>query len=130
MGNSLSITAQMNEILSDYNRQAQEAVDESAKEAAELCMNQLKNTSPRRPKHGEYARSWTIKTERVGLSNKYTVHNAKHYQLTHLLENGHICRNKKGTYGRVSPVKHIAPAADAAIQRFDLSTRARLRKLK
>lgn len=130
MDSSLTITAQMNKILENYNREAQEAVDEAAKESAELCKNQLKNTSPKRPKHGEYARSWTIKTERSGLSNQYTVHNSKHYQLTHLLENGHVCRNKKGTYGRVGPKKHIAPAADAAIQRFELSARVRLGKLK
>ena len=130
MGSSSTITAQMNDILTEYNREAQQAVDESAKEAAELCKNQLKNTSPKRPGHGEYARSWTIKTERVGLSTNYTVHNAKHYQLTHLLENGHVVRNKKGTYGRAHPIKHIAPAADASIQRFDLACRVRLGRLK
>jgi len=130
MANSLSITAQMDKIMSDYNSEVQKAVDESAKEAADLCVNQLKNTSPKRPGHGEYARSWTIKTRRIGLSTEYTVHNSKHYQLTHLLENGHVVRNKYGTYGRARPIKHIAPAADTSIQRFDLACRTRIGRLK
>ena len=125
-----SISTQMNDILTDYNRGVQEAVEASAKEAAELCKNQLKNSSPKRAGHGEYARSWTVKVEETGAGvSDYVVHNKKHYQLTHLLENGHVIRNKKGTYGRTKPIKHIAPAADAAIQRFELATRTRIGKL-
>ena len=42
------------------------------------------------------------------------VHNRTDYQLTHLLENGHVIRNKKGEYGRTRPIKHIAPVAEWA----------------
>ena len=127
----LTITAQMNELLTTYNEEVREAVDTSAKNAAELCMNQLKSTSPKRPKHGEYARSWAVKVEEGsnGVA-QYTVHNKRHYQLTHLLENGHVIRNKKGTYGRTRPIKHIAPAADAGIQRFDLEARTSIGRIK
>lgn len=126
-----SISAQMHELLTEYNEDVQEAVDKSAKEAADVCVNQLKSTSPKRPKHGEYARSWTVKKQETGIGvSEYVVHNKRHYQLTHLLENGHVIRNKKGTYGRTRPIKHIAPAADTAIQRFDLSLRTRIRSIK
>ena len=37
------------------------------------------------------------------------VHNKTDYQLTHLLENGHVIRNKKGTYGRAPAHPHIKP---------------------
>lgn len=131
MANGISVSAQMNDILIEYNEEVREAVDKSAKDAAELCMKTLKSTSPKRPKHGEYARSWTVKVEESsnGVSD-YITYNKRHYQLTHLLENGHVIRNKKGTYGRTHPIKHIAPAADAAIQRFDLETRTRIGRLK
>ena len=131
MANDLSVSAQMRDILTTYNREVAEAVDEAAQEASESCKNQLKNTSPKRAGHGEYARSWAIKKEHTGAGvADYIVHNKKHYQLTHLLENGHVIRNKKGTYGRTKPRHHIGPAADTAIQRFDLSARARIGRLK
>lgn len=126
-----SISAQMHELLTEYNEDVQEAVDKSAKEAADVSMNQLKSTSPKRPKHGEYARSWSIKKQETGIGvSEYVVHNKRHYQLTHLLENGHVVRNKKGTYGRTRPIKHIDPAAEAGVQRFELSARARIGRIK
>ena len=126
-----SVRAQMVEIMDDYHREVNRAVEESAKEAADVCMKQLKNTSPKRPKHGEYARSWAVKEDSIGADvTDYVVYNKKHYQLTHLLENGHMIRNAKGTYGRVRPIKHIAPAADSATQRFELACRTRIRRIK
>ena len=126
-----TVTAQMKELLDEYNREAEQAVNEAAVEASDLCVNQLKNTSPKRPGSGKYARSWTVKKERAGSGvADYIVHNKGYYQLTHLLENGHVIRNGKGTYGRTSPIHHIGPAADSAIQRFDLGVRARLGRLK
>jgi hypothetical protein len=35
--------------------------------------------------------------------------------LTHLLENGHVIRNKKGDYGRTSGKKHIKPVEEWAV---------------
>ena len=130
MANGLSVSTQMKDIMSTYSREAQKAVDDSAKEAAEVAKNQLRNTSPKRSGHGEYARSWTVKKESHGMVSDYIVHNSKHYQLTHLLENGHVIRNKKGTYGRTRPIKHIAPAEDTGTQNFDLAVRTRLGGLK
>ena len=127
MAKTDSVSAQMKEILDKYGRDAKQAIDASAKETADMCVQQLKNTSPKRK--GAYARSWTVKEERHGDVTDYIVHNSKHYQLTHLLENGHVIRNKKGTYGRTHPIKHIAPAEEAGIQRFDLGVRARLKGL-
>ena len=126
MANGLSVSAQMKDIMTTYGREAHEAVEASAKEAAEVAKNQLRNTSPKRSGHGEYARSWTVKKDSHAMVSDYIVYNSKHYQLTHLLENGHVIRNKKGTYGRTRPIKHIAPAEDTATQRFDLSVRTRL----
>ena len=46
-----------------------------------------------------------------GDADTTVVYNKKMPGLTHLLENGHVIRNKKGTYGRVAARKHIAPVA-------------------
>ena len=109
-----NVTAQMNQILSEYGEEVEKLATEEFEAVAKETVNELKSTSPRRT--GAYASSWGIKKEAgVGQMN-VVVHNKKHYQLTHLLENGHVVRNKKGTYGRADAIKHIAPAAEKAEQ--------------
>lgn len=110
---NVSVSAQMDQILDEYNvelkRATNNAMDVVAKEAAA----KLKNTSPK--KTGSYARGWGVKRERgSGGINTVTVRNKTDYQLTHLLENGHVIRNKKGEYGRTNGIKHIAPVEEWA----------------
>ena len=119
-----SVEAQMKELLDTFDHHVQEVVEDAARESAKECVQKLKATSPKRPGGGEYARSWTSKK----LKHGWVVYNKKHYRLTHLLENGHVAKNQYGTWGRVRAIKHIAPAADAGIQRFELSFRARMNR--
>ncbi len=109
-----SLTVQMSRILEEYSEEVQDVTNDAIQKIAKESVQKLKNTSPKRPGHGEYARGWTIKREK-GRGNIATliVHN-KQYQLTHLLENGHIVRNKKGTYGRAPAIKHIKPVEEWA----------------
>lgn len=110
---NVSIERQMDQILQEYDvklkRVTNNAMDVVAKEAA----SKLKNTSPK--KTGSYARGWGVHRERgSGGINTVTVRNKTDYQLTHLLENGHIIRNKKGEYGRTNGIRHIAPVEEWA----------------
>lgn len=109
-----SLTVQMSRILEEYSEEVQDVTNDAIQKIAKESVQNLKNTSPKRPGHGEYARGWTIKREK-GRGNIATliVHN-KQYQLTHLLENGHIVRNKKGTDGRAPAIKHIKPVEEWA----------------
>ena len=88
-------------------RKVNNSVDVVGKEA----VNQLKANSPK--KSGDYARGWKLKRERGrnGI-NDVVIHNATDWHLTHLLENGHVVRNKKGTYGRAPAHKHIKPVEE------------------
>ena len=108
-----TVEQQMDKILSDYSKEVIRETNEAFETVSKEAVQKLKNTSPRRT--GKYARSWTKKTEKGGSLKTDTVviHN-KVYQLTHLLENGHIVRNKKGTYGRTNGIKHIAPVEEWA----------------
>lgn len=110
-----SIELQMDRILSDYSKDVIRETDEAFDTVAKECVKKLKSSSPKRK--GKYARGWTKTTEKGGglKTNTVVVHN-KVYQLTHLLENGHIIRNAKGTYGRVSGIKHIAPVEEWAVE--------------
>ena len=104
MANTKSVSIQMKQILDEFSDKANDVLDKSANDTADECVDKLQNTSPR--KSGDYSRGWAVKKEAKG---DVIVHNSTNYQLTHLLENGHVVRNKKGTYGRAPAHKHIKP---------------------
>jgi len=113
MANTKSVENQMKQILDEFSDKVNDVLEESAKRVSDEAVNKLHNTSPR--KSGEYAAGWTVKRESP---TSLIVHNATNYQLTHLLENGHVIRNKKGTYGRAPAHKHIKPVETWANREF------------
>ena len=113
MAKTGSVSIQMKEILDEFSDKVNEVLEESANTVADESVNKLQNTSPY--KSGDYARGWKVKKESA---TSVIVHNSDHYQLTHLLENGHVIRNKKGTYGRAPAHKHIKPVETWANKEF------------
>lgn len=113
MAKTKSVEIQMKQILDEFSTEVNDVLHDSAKSTADEAVDKLKNTSPK--KTGSYAEGWTVTEE--GKDN-YVVHNATDYQLTHLLENGHVIRNKKGTYGRAPAHKHIKPVEAWANREF------------
>jgi hypothetical protein len=65
---------------------------------------------------GSYKRGWKYSVERKRGTVKITVHNTKHYQRTHLLENGHL--NRDGTT-RSKAIPHISTANADAEKKVD-----------
>ena len=110
MAKTESVTAQMKEVLDEINDDVRKSAKRNIDRVSKESVQKLKNTSPR--KTGSYAKGWG--TKRQG-DMDVVVHNRTDYQLTHLLENGHVIRNKKGTYGRTRGIKHIAPVEEWAI---------------
>lgn len=112
--NTISVADQMKEILDDYMKDVKQAANDSIGVVSKESVAKLKNTSPKGK--GDYARSWGLEVQRgpTGI-NTVIVRNKKHYQLTHLLENGHMIVNKKGTYGRAPAHPHIGPVEQWAI---------------
>ena len=105
-----SLSVQLTNILSEYDEEVQRATNSAITRVAREAVKKLQNTSPK--KSGSYARGWAMKKNGLSVSGNIVnivVHNKTDYQLTHLLENGHVIRNKKGEYGRTRPIKHIAP---------------------
>lgn len=125
-----NLVAEVTAALEDYSEKVQEAVDAAAKEAAELTQRQLKANSPTGKSKRKYRTGWRIKKKELGNLVSFVVYNGTKPGLTHTLENGHLARNQYGTFGRVRAIKHIGPAAEAGIQRFELSARARVRNIK
>ncbi|MFJ7585602.1 HK97 gp10 family phage protein [Bacillus cereus] len=92
-----------------YEQDVREKVEISKEEVSMELVSQLKqHPSPKLT--GDYRKGW--KAKRVG--NKFIIHNATEYRLTHLLENGHA----KVGGGRVEAIPHIRPAEQEAIDEF------------
>lgn len=82
----------MQKLLTEYGDEVRNLTYEIVPEVGKEASKRLKQTSP--SDTGAYRRGWAVQNakDRLGISS--TVHNAKRYRLTHLLENGHI--NKEG----------------------------------
>lgn len=119
-----SIEAQLGKILDEYEKLADDVVERSSRKAAKDTVQDLKNSSPKRPGGGEYASGWSSKKQGKGM----VVYNRKAPGLTHLLEKGHVVRNKYGTFGRAPAHVHIAPAADEGASEFEENVRRELSK--
>ena len=95
--------------LEDYDNEVTEAVKDSVKEVAKETVHEVKARSP--VDSGAYKKSWGQTTVFENASSiRISVHNKKHYRLTHLLENGHALVNG----GRTRAQPHIAPAEQFA----------------
>lgn len=99
--------------LETYSAEITKNINENLKEVAETTAETLKKGGSYKERTGKYTPDWSV-TARKAVSTtqgeQYSVHNRKHYQLTHLLEKGHVTRNGK----RTRAFEHILPAEQAA----------------
>ena len=99
--------------LSDYSEEVTQGVMKAIDEESKEAVKELRDQSPKLT--GDYAKGWTSKDTYKGKYSKInTIHNKTDYQLTHLLEYGHVKRNG----GRVATIPHIKPVETRAIENF------------
>ena len=107
------LTAEVTKILKEYSDEVQEDMVKAVDSVSKEGQKRLKDNSPGTDR---YARGWKRKRIRDRLATSYTLYNER-YQLTHLLEKGHVIMNKKGgPYGRTKAIPHIAPVEEWAIE--------------
>lgn len=114
---SEGLEAEINKILQEETTRVVGVAKKAIPKVADKAANELKSISPKStgPKGGKYAQSWTNKKiKEDALTVQYTVYAGK-YQLTHLLENGHLIKNGTGrTFGFTKAQPHISKAEKQA----------------
>lgn len=108
-----TLTVQMEKILDAYSDRVNHVNQVAMQRVGRESVKMLRNNSPK--KSGSYSRGWRLKTIKSrGPVVDVVIHNATDYQLTHLLEKGHVVRNAKGVYGRAPAHPHIKPVEEWA----------------
>ena len=103
-------------ILNEYSYEVQEGLEKAAQNNANLAAKELRASSGTYEIHtGKYNKGWRVKEEKGRGYIDCTVHNATKWQLTHLLENGHLKRNGKD---RTRAFEHIKPVEQKTINKY------------
>ena len=112
--NANGLSKEIEQALEEWKDVTEEAAMAGLRDTAEKAVEKLKSANPagsgRWGSWDKYNSSWAVKRDSGGNKTTMIVHNVKHYQLTHLLENGHALRNG----GRASAFPHIEPVAEEA----------------
>ena len=116
MANGIDIDKLASEIaegLEKYSKEVVEKINVSSKRISNEAVKKLKSTSPK--KTGDYAKGWRQKEEKdLVQPNNHIVHNKTDYQLTHLLEYGHL----KADGTRVDAIPHVEEVEKEVIKEF------------
>ena len=116
--------------LKEYADVTAEACDAGVKLTAKEAVEELRNANPEYSGEwgswADYNKGW--KFTQTKTDKRYhrgaTIHNTTHYQLTHLLENGHALVNGERSRAFV----HIAPVADKAEDNLLKNIKANIEK--
>ena len=102
-------------ILNEYSVEVQEQIAETAKKLANQAVEDLKAVKGTyKIKTGKYNKGWKVKEINGRGYINCTIHNATNWQLTHLLEKGHITRNG----GKTRAFVHIRPVEEKYVNEY------------
>lgn len=95
-------TAQLTGLMQQYSEDVQQGIESAVTAIGKEAVTRLRDASPERT--GKYRRGWRVTVRETAGVVEATVSNRR-YQLTHLLENGHRTKNRRGF---VAAQPHIA----------------------
>ena len=109
--------------LAEYSQDVTDGLKKEVKQVAKECKQEIQQNSP--VLTGDYKKGWRDQIAFEGREDiRVVVRNKTDYQLTHLLENGHV----KATGGRVNGTPHIGPAEQNAEKKLMQRVRVVVKK--
>lgn len=106
----------VNDIVEEYFDGVAKKSTQVVAEVSVETVQELESTSPH--KSGKYQKGWRIKQgKKTDRANDVEIYNTR-YQLTHLLEHGHVKVIHGKVLGFTSPRPHIANAEQHAIEKL------------
>lgn len=92
-----NLPEEIKKTLDTYDQKLTTELNKAFKELAEDVQGELKQGKPYHNRTGQYAANFAVTNRKnstsVAGAETYTVYNKKHYQITHLLEFGHLTRH-------------------------------------
>lgn len=110
------LSSQIKHAIEQYSADVSKEIADGLKTVASNALNQVKSRSPKRT--GRYNRGWKI-TEKneVGMIGFEIHQNSRQARLTHLLEDGHRTRNKRGWVKAQPHIRAVEQAAGQEAQK-------------
>ena len=107
--------------LAELNEELDEELKDAIHEVGKSTRSDLRSNSPKLT--GDYARSWGCDFSDKEGHHEAVVSNRKHWQITHLLEDGHDIKNRKdgpvlGHVGPADPEHHLQRAQERGIRKL------------
>lgn len=110
---AIQLKSSIDLMLREYGEEVSQIVPKVTKEVLVEASDELKSAGDFKGK--KYRRSWTYDIDDFGYRVEGIVYNEKHYQLTHLLEFGHVKQNG----GRTRAFPHIEPVNKQVQEKFE-----------
>ena len=115
------LTKEINSVLESYGEEVAENVEEIATEVAKLGVKKLKEGGGYKERSGKYTKDWMYKNQSKKGKALKIIYNRKHYQLTHLLEFGHVVKGgtwRRMTIGNSKAFPHIGKVEEEITEAF------------
>lgn len=112
--------------LEEYSTELMDGIRASTEAVAKAGAAAVRATSRSSFNGKAYAAGWTSKVENSRLSAEAVIYNKDHYQLAHLLENGHALRRGGRSIGKgfVDGREHIKPVEEEIAEKFEKKVKA------
>ena len=116
---SEDFAAAIHDYMEEHCYEIDDDVAQAAGDAGQKAARLLQERS--RKRKGRYAKGWVAEIEASETGIEVVIHNKRMPQLTHLLEKGHVIRNRAGgpDLGRVAGDGIIAQVADEVGGEFE-----------